>query len=146
VALKLNGTHQLLVYADGLNLLGDNRDTIKKNLDALTDHSKEICLEVNRKKTKSKMISPHRNVGQNLNIKKANRSFRNVVKFRWLGTRIKNQNLVHGVNKSKFNPGNASYSSLQKLLFSRTKSVNAERKPDVSETCSVSIISVNLRP
>jgi hypothetical protein len=31
VGLKLKGTHQLLVYADDANLLGDNiRDTIKK--------------------------------------------------------------------------------------------------------------------
>jgi hypothetical protein len=30
VGLKLNGTHQLLAYADDRNLLGDNMDTIKK--------------------------------------------------------------------------------------------------------------------
>jgi hypothetical protein len=29
--LKLNKTHQLLIYADYIKLLGDNIDTIKKN-------------------------------------------------------------------------------------------------------------------
>jgi hypothetical protein len=29
--LKLNGTHQLLAYADDVNLLGDNIDIINKN-------------------------------------------------------------------------------------------------------------------
>jgi hypothetical protein len=42
VGLKLNGTHQLLVYADDVNLLGDNMDTIKKNTEILTDDIKEI--------------------------------------------------------------------------------------------------------
>jgi hypothetical protein len=30
VGLKLNWTHQLLVYVDDVNLLGDNTDTTKK--------------------------------------------------------------------------------------------------------------------
>jgi hypothetical protein len=35
VGLKLNGTHQLLVYADDVNLLGDNIDIIKKKTQKL---------------------------------------------------------------------------------------------------------------
>jgi hypothetical protein len=52
VGLNLNGTHQLLAYADDLNLLGDNIDTINKNRETLTDISKEVGLEVNVEKTK----------------------------------------------------------------------------------------------
>jgi hypothetical protein len=40
--LKLNGTHQLLAYADDVNLLGDNIDTINKNTETLIDASKEV--------------------------------------------------------------------------------------------------------
>jgi hypothetical protein len=47
VGLKLNGTHQLLVYVDDVNLLGDNTDTIKKNTETLIDVSKDVGLEVN---------------------------------------------------------------------------------------------------
>jgi hypothetical protein len=40
--LKLNGTHQLLVYADAVNILGGSVDTVKKNAEALVVDSKEI--------------------------------------------------------------------------------------------------------
>jgi hypothetical protein len=35
VGLKLKATHQLLVYADDVNLLDDNIDNIKKNMETL---------------------------------------------------------------------------------------------------------------
>jgi hypothetical protein len=44
--LKLHGTHQLLVNADDVNLLGNNIDNIKKNTENLIDTCKEVVLEV----------------------------------------------------------------------------------------------------
>jgi hypothetical protein len=64
VGLKLNGTHQLLVYSNNVNILGDNIDTIKKNTQTLIDASKEIGLEVNTEKTKCMSLSRHQNAGQ----------------------------------------------------------------------------------
>jgi hypothetical protein len=81
VGLKLNGTHQLLAYADDVNLLGDNIDTIKKNMGTLIDASKEVGLEINAEKTKYMLLSRHQNVGENRDIKIANRSFGNVSQF-----------------------------------------------------------------
>jgi hypothetical protein len=52
MGLKLNGTHQLLVYAHHVNLLGDNIDTTKKNTQTLIDASKQVGLEVNAEKIK----------------------------------------------------------------------------------------------
>ena len=49
VGMTVNGTHQLLVYIDNVNLLNGNIDTIKKT-QTLIDASKEVGLEVNREK------------------------------------------------------------------------------------------------
>jgi hypothetical protein len=57
VGLKLNGTHQLLAYADDVNLLGDNIDTRNKNTEILIYASKEVGLEVNIEKTKYMLLS-----------------------------------------------------------------------------------------
>jgi hypothetical protein len=122
VGLKLNGTHQLLAYADDVNLLGYNIDTIKKNTKTLIDASKEVGLEINVEKTKYMLLSHQRNVGQNRN-KKNNRSFENVLQFRYLGMTLTNQNLFPEEINRRLNYGNACYHSVQNLLSSRLLSI-----------------------
>jgi hypothetical protein len=105
VGLKLNGTHQLLAYADDVNLLGDNIDTIKKNIESYA--SKEVGLEINVEKTKYMLLSRQQDVGQNRNMKIENRSFENVSQFKYLGTTATNQNLIQEEIKMRLNSGNA---------------------------------------
>jgi ribosomal protein S2 len=107
-----------------VNLLGDNIDTINKNMETLIDASKEVGLEVNTEKTKCVLLSRHQNARKNHHMKMANRCFENVAKFRYLGTTITNQNLIQEEIKRKLNSGNACYNSVQNLLSSRLLSKN----------------------
>jgi hypothetical protein len=92
VGLKLNVTHQLLAYADDVNLLGDNIDTI--NTETLIDASKEVGLEVNVEKTKYMLVSHDKNAGQHRDIKIGKRAFENVSQLKYLGTTVTNQTLI----------------------------------------------------
>jgi len=55
--LKLNGTHQLLAYADYVNILGGSIHTLKENAEALVAATREIGLEVSADKTKYMVMS-----------------------------------------------------------------------------------------
>jgi hypothetical protein len=88
VGLKFNGTHQLLAYADYVNLMGENIDTINKNTEILTDASKKIGLEINLGKTKYMLVSHYQNVGQNQDMKITNISFENVSQFKYFETTV----------------------------------------------------------
>jgi len=61
--LRLDGTHQLLAYADDVNILGGSVHTVKKNAEALVVATKETGLEVNTDKTKYVLMSRDQNAG-----------------------------------------------------------------------------------
>jgi len=75
--LKLNGTHQLLVYADNINILGGSIHTVKENAEAFVVASKETVhvLQVDADKTKYMVMSRDQNAGHSHNIKTDNSSF-----------------------------------------------------------------------
>jgi hypothetical protein len=116
--LKLNDTHQLLVYADNVNILGIGIHAIKNNTEALVVTSKETGLEVNAGKTKYMVVSRNQNAGQNHNIKIDNKSFKRVEQFKYLGTTVTNRNSIQEEIKIRFKLGNACYHSVQDLLSS----------------------------
>jgi hypothetical protein len=74
----LNRTNQLLLYADDMNLLGDNMHIIKKTTGTSNDTNNGLGREVKAEKTKYMLPSRHQNAGQNHDMKVANRSFENV--------------------------------------------------------------------
>jgi len=61
--LKLNGTHQLLTYADDVNILEGSIHTLKETAEALVAATREVGLEVSADKTKYMVMSRDQNAG-----------------------------------------------------------------------------------
>jgi len=119
--LKLNGTHQLLAYADDVNILGGNVHSIKENAETLVVASKETWLEINADKTKYMVMSGEQNEGRSHCMKIDNNSLEG---FNYLGKTLTSQYSIQVEIKSRFKSGNACYNSVQNLLSSSLLSKN----------------------
>jgi len=105
--LKLNGTHQLLAYADDVNILAGSMHTLKENAEALVAATREIGLEVSADKTKYMVMSRDQNAGRIHSVRTDNSTFERVEEFKYLGTALKNQNSITEEIKSRLRSGNA---------------------------------------
>ena len=126
--VKLNGTHQLLVYVDDVNTLGGRVHTVKVKAEALIVASKENVLEVNADKTKYMVMSRDQNAGQSHSMRIDNSSFERVEEFKYLETALTNQNSIQEEIKCRLKSGNACYHSVQNRLSSSLLSKNLKIK------------------
>jgi len=113
--MKLNGLHQILVYADDVNMLGGSVRTVKENAEALLLASKESGLEVNADKTKHIVISRDQNAGRRQSINIDNSSFERVEKFKYLGATLTYRTTIQGEINTKLKSRNGCFHSAQNL-------------------------------
>jgi len=99
--LKLNGTHQLLAYAEDVNILGGSIHTLKENAEVLVAATMETGLEVCADKTKYVVMSRDQNAGRIHSVRIDNSTFESVEEFKYLGTTLTNQNSIAEEIKSK---------------------------------------------
>jgi len=103
--LKLYGTHQLLVCADDVNIMGGGVHTIRKNTKALLVDSKETGLEVNGDTTMYMVMSRDQNAGRSHNMNNDDSSYERVVQFKYLETTLTYRSSIREQIKSILTSG-----------------------------------------
>jgi len=117
--LKLNGTHQLLAYADDVPILGGSIHMLKENAEALVAATGEIGLDISVDTTKYMVMVRDQNAGRNQSVRIDKSTFWKVAGFKYLGTTLTIRDSNVAEIRSRLRSGNACYQSVQNLLSSR---------------------------
>ena len=104
-SLKSNDKHQLLAYADDVNIL-------KENAESLVAATRETGLEVSVDKSKYIFKSRDQNPGQNHSVRIDNITFERVEDFKYLERTLAIQNSIREEKKFRLKSGNSCYHSV----------------------------------
>ena len=74
-------THQLLAYADDVNILGGRKYPLKKNAETLVAATRETGLELSSDKTMYMVMSRDQNSGRIHSLRNDNSTFERVEEF-----------------------------------------------------------------
>ena len=99
--MRLNGTYQLLDYADDVNILVGSIHTLKENAEALVAATREIGLEVRIDKTKYMVMSRDQNAVRNHSVRIDNNTFERVEGFKIFGNIFNTSKFYSGRNKEQ---------------------------------------------
>jgi len=122
--LKLNGTHQLVGYAEDVNILGGSVYIIQEKAEAFVVAGRESGLKVNANKTKYMVMYLDQNAGRSHSLKLENSFFERAKELKYLGRNFTNQNSIQEEIKSRLKSGNACCHSEKDLLSSSVISKN----------------------
>jgi hypothetical protein len=114
----LKGRH-LLVCTVGGNLEGDGVNTIIKSTASLIGTIKEVCLEINARRSKYMLICLYENADRS-------RNFEHMENLKYLEMTLRNQNYINKEIKSRMYSRNACCHSYQDRLSSFVLSRNAK--------------------
>jgi hypothetical protein len=111
--LKLNGTYQVLIYADDSNITGGSVHTINKNAGSLLVAGTETGLKVNVDKSKYMDMSADQNAGRSHRIKTDNESLQRLGKLKYLGMNLTNLNNIQEEIKCRMKSGDVCYHTVR---------------------------------
>ena len=125
--MKLNGIHQILVYADEVNILGGSVYTVKKKTEALVA-SKETGIKVSAERSKYMVMSCNKISVRSHSIMTDNSSFEKVEQFKYLEKTLTDQNYTQENIKSRLKSGIVCYHSVQNISSSSVLPKNTKVK------------------